>query len=253
MKKMLFFLCLLPMGMQLWAQPQQPPYTRADMGYKGPVKTVTTYYEDIINGMPYTKVEQFNRQGFLVRRSVNGEMRNGTKVYHFDNSNRLTSYCEYSFDSTISTLVYDKKGCVVRATVINYTEEGEIEYDTTTFVNRDDCKPKSINGQYIFTYDKNGRVVSMKNGDWICEYTYDAAGNLVCENTNRGEFVSYYVYDKRGLCIHQSDFRGSEELKTRNYSYPEPFDKFGNWLKCSTTYPAEGPEEELATRIIEYY
>ena len=65
MKKMLSIVCLLPLCLPLAAQLSLPPYTADDMGYKGPVKTVTTYYEDNVNGMPYTKVEHFNQKGFL--------------------------------------------------------------------------------------------------------------------------------------------------------------------------------------------
>lgn len=258
MKKVLFFICLLPC-MQISAQFRMPPYTVSDMGYKGPVKTVTTYYEDIINGMPYTKVEHFNQKGFLESYSVKGEMRYEEVVFHFDKSGRLTGATEYTFDSIVTTLIYDKKGCIVGETNIHYlVDEGEIEYDTMSYENGPDCKPRLIRYKggalSTLTYDKNGRLVSRKSDDWIVEYTYDKAGHLTCENSGHGEFVDYYVYDNRGLLVQHREVRDGEETDIRKYTYLEPFDKYGNWLKCSTTYPAYEEEgEELILRTIEYY
>ncbi len=257
MKKMLSIVCLLPLCLPLAAQLSLPPYTADDMGYKGPVKTVTTYYEDNVNGMPYTKVEHFNQKGFLESYSVKGEMRYEELVYYFDKSGRLTGFSEYTFDSTITTFVYDKKGCIVGETSIHYmVEEDEIEYDTASYENGPDCKPRLIRfrGGSTLTYDKNGRLVSRKSDNWIVEYTYDKAGHLTCENSGHGEFVDYYVYDNRGLLVQHREVRDGEEKDVRKYTYPEPFDKYGNWLKCSTTYPAYEEEgEELILRTIEYY
>ena len=258
MKRIFFLTGMMLLCLQLSAQFSMPPYNLADRDLKGPVKSVTTYYEDNENGMPYTKTEHFNRMGYLESQSVNGEMRSGTTHYLFDASGRLVGEEFVDFYNYKTTYEYDKRGCIVRATTVtNYVEEGEVVYDTVEYVNGDDCKPKTIKAGDIIahlTYDGNGRLISHKADSYQVDYTYDAAGHLLSANTNRGEFVENYIYDGKGNLSEYWEVRDGIEGTHIYHKISNERDKYGNWLRRTITYSIE--EETITdnvTRKIEYY
>ena len=258
MKRTIILIGMTLLCMQLSAQQSMPPYSLADMQLKGPVKKVTAYYEDNVNGMPTTKTVCFNRMGFLETLSYEGEMRGGTTHYIFDESGRLIGE-EYSdFYNYRTDYVYDEKGCIVRSTTVtNYVEEDEIVYDTVVYVNGDDCKPMttiSNNGTTNYTYDKDGRLISQTTGSYQVEYTYDAAGNMLSQNINNGEFITYYLYDEQSFIIETWEVNSGVEVTHYYYKKTNEFDKYGNWLRYTTTYSTgEETITNNATRTIEYY
>jgi YD repeat-containing protein len=258
MKNTLILAGMLLLCLQLSAQRKMPPFSLSDNNLKGPVKSVTTYYEDNLNGMPYTTTAHYNRMGYLERRSVNGEMRSGTTSYLFDESGRLVGEEYADFYTAKTTYTYDKKGCIVRAiTVSDYTEEDTIEYDTSVFVNHKDCKPQYIMHSSItdtLLYDKSGRLTTITNGYYHVEYTYDAAGNMVEENRNRGESVDRYVFDKDGNVIESWSIQDGIEEKHFHFKYSDKRDPYGNWLQNTVTYQYEGETlADTCSRTIEYY
>ena len=91
---------------------------------------------------------------------------------------------------------------------------------------------------YLYSYDEDGRMVEQKRLQeeeirGIIKYTYDEAGNILCESSNtpsKGddwEDTTYqYVYDERGNILKKEQFDNGTLYETWIYTY----DAAGNML-----------------------
>ena len=259
MKRMFIISGMLLLCLQLSAQHHLPPYTLADSKIKGPVKTVTTFYEDHENGMHYVTIEHYNRKGVLESITVNGEMRGGTTNYIFDKKGRLVGEEFSYFYSYKSTYTYDKKGCIVRKTTVTHEEEGDVTYDTVEYVNNKDCKPLFIKYRGsidTLRYDNDGRLVYYYDGYSRNEFTYDADGNLVKQQVENeaGNYINRFTYDEMGWVTESWYIENGSESGHITYNYSGQQDAYGNWFYCMLNYPNnKEAQEDLIIRAMEYY
>lgn len=259
MKRIFFLTGMLLLGQQLSAQLLLPPYSLADQKINGPVKTVTTFYEDHENGMHYVTIEHYNRKGVLESRTVNGEMRGGTTNYIFDKKGRLVGEEFSYFYSYKSTYTYDKKGCIVRKTTVTHEEEGDVTYDTVEYVNNKDCKPLFIKYRGsidTLRYDNDGRLVYYYDGYSRNEFTYDADGNLVKQQVENeaGNYINRFTYDEMGWLSEFWLIEDGVETEHIQYTYSGQQDAYGNWFYCMLNYPNnKEAQEDLIIRAMEYY
>lgn len=246
---------LMALGLHLHAQSDKPQ-SLSDLNLKGAVKTVKTLYEG--DGYPYVKTEQFNRSGFLEIVSYDGALRSGKTKYTYDKQGRLVKKDYFDFNHTLTEYIYDKKGCLVRKNIVTYEEEGDTVHEAVEYINGNDCKPRFIKDNDGTTdslvYDKNGRLISLWNQSYRTDYTYDDAGRLLSEDNNRGETVTYFVYDGNGSLVETWTTRDGKEIERSRFEVSGKLDAKGNWLTQKLTYSDEnGTRTETITRTIEYY
>ena len=158
----------------------------------------------------------------------------GYKVqYQYDAIGRLTKVLDGS-GALLSAYTYDNSGRVTRLdhgngtyTVNTYTATGKLESELNH------APDGSINSQFIYTYDLQGRMVTMTTLAGMWTYTYDVNSQLTGVRTPDGREIQY-AYDAQGNRIAVTD-----QGTTTNY-ISNSLDQYTRIGDATLTYDADG-------------
>ena len=93
-----------------------------------------------------------------------------------------------------------------------------------------------FNTVYEYTYDANGNIVSVKEGNKTTSYTYDSAGQLLRENNQAAGKTWVWTYDNAGNILSRKEYAYTTGtlgavVDTVNYGYNNT-----NWKDLLTSY-----------------
>jgi YD repeat-containing protein len=156
-----------------------------------------------------------------------------TVNYAYDQTGRLSQLTNASH-ALIVSYTYDASGKISRKNLGNgayatyaYDAAGQLLH----LVNY--SPSGAVSSRYDYTYDSNGRKLSMStlNGQWT--YQYDAKGQVVAENLPNGSSI-LYTYDAVGNRISANYYGRSTQYNVNNLN------QYTSATSSSFTYDADG-------------
>ncbi len=258
--------------------PLLPEVSLSDMGYHGPVKSVSTNYvmtfssdSSICYWLPDSTLKEFSTEGKCVNESFRRHYEAETEQYVYDSLGRLVADTLRSEGDNVMAYRYSSEGRL--QSTESYFEFGDtwtmvrqtfFEYDAMG-------RPVLARDQHDTTryyYDKRGRVVREETSKEVYStFRYDRKGRVVerCNYFSNNWWTSTYRYDKHGNTIETSSIERVSESgmvlynTSTNYTYTY-FDKYGNWIKAQIIVKEKdarmGSNSEWhydVNRVIEYY
>ena len=209
----------------------------------GQVKLTTTYFYDLLDrmvkyeeqGTGYShsvtyKYDKNNNLSELVEVTNNVTV---TTTYTYDDDNRIEtvttgdSVVRYSYDKygRLQQKLTEHNGSEYKKENYTYTEPTSTSTSGQLAKHTIQCGSTSIT--YNYTYDGNGNIKTISDGNSITTYTYDKANQLISEDYQDTEeptnsYTHTWVYDNAGNILNRTEYTAtSSEAHTVEYTYPE--------------------------------
>ena len=152
-------------------------------------------------------------------------------LYEYDDNGNVTRYTDPRGD--VTELEYDSNGNVIKKITKNTITE--YSYDSRGNILKCESKKNGITTSmhtYAYEYDSEGRCIrilhaydfSGSSGHILRTNKYDEKGNLIKEQTDQSNGLSYYSeyeYDGQGRKIKQVSYFPYSGLATVSYKYDE--------------------------------
>lgn len=230
--------------------------TQYTYGQKGRVHNVTETGNGISHGIWYV----YDLRGLVTSMQERHGSNSSVYRYFYDGSGRVHAL-EYSASAnsnaeTIDCYVYDGLGRVVGKETyhnnVRLITRGVIYYSgngTTSSRVKDLEYTYGTDGtlEYTYTYDQNGNIVSVEYGDYVTDYVYDSANQLVRENNEEAGKTWVMSYDNAGNLVHMKEYAYStgativpEEQGSYYYTDSEWGDLLTGYNNKTLTYDTIG-------------
>ena len=234
----------------------------------GQVKLTTTYFYDLLDrmvkyeeqGTDYShsvtyKYDKNNNLSELVEVTNNVTV---TTTYTYDDDNRIEtvttgdSVVRYSYDKygRIEQKLTEHNGNEYKKETYTYTKPTSTSTSGQLAKHTIQCGTTSIT--YNYTYDGNGNIKTISDGNSITTYTYDKANQLISEDYQDTKqptngYTHTWVYDNAGNILNRTEYTAtSSEAHTVEYTYPEVPEEEDTVVNPETPENAdatENPEE----------
>ena len=206
------------------------------VGYEYDTINNLTSLVETINGTAYTtsytydddnRVSSITNGGSTQSVSYDAYGRVSGQVMKHNGISLLTEAFTYrDFVKEITTTLEDGQETTQ---TINYTS-GQVEKLHIS------TNENGFNTVYEYTYDANGNIVSVKEGNKTTSYTYDSAGQLLRENNQAAGKTWVWTYDNAGNILSRKEYAYTTGtlgavVDTVNYGYNNT-----NWKDLLTSY-----------------
>lgn len=212
----------------------------------------TTYYYDLANrqmqylesgeGFSHSVGYAYDKENLLTAlvETING--RAYTTEYAYDEHDRLSTVTNEGSDLSLE---YDGYGRVAKQVLtregrtiltVEYAYRNPSETTTTGQIASITIGTNGASRSYTYSYDANGNITSVTEGNNATTYTYDKAGQLLRENNQAAGKTWVWEYDNAGNIETRTEYAyttGSlgEALDTVEYAYNND-----NWGDLLTSY-----------------
>ena len=158
-----------------------------------------------------------------VEESIDGQRR--TTDYSYNRSNRVVSV---NANGVLRSYSYDGLGRLEKQAIGSVLTESyaysAAGANTSSQVARLDIAAPGLSRSYSYTYDNNGNILSVSDGNTTTTYAYDKANQLIRENNQAGGFTYVWTYDRAGNILSRTMYAYTTgtlgaALATVNYTY----------------------------------